>query len=103
MQSEDSRRTASVRRASPAPRSEEHTSELQSQSNLVCRLLLEKKKRDGQYVRRAAYAQSRPTPLAIPLDQFPAFATVVEFGVGFHWIGDVVIGDPASPIDAPAP
>src|SRR2546430_10595502 len=34
-------------------RSEEHTSELQSQSNLVCRLLLEKKKqalptRDGQ-------------------------------------------------------
>src|SRR2546430_13029635 len=33
--------------ASPPPggdRSEEHTSELQSQSNLVCRLLLEKKK-----------------------------------------------------------
>src|SRR2546430_11532635 len=28
----------------PAVRSEEHTSELQSQSNLVCRLLLEKKK-----------------------------------------------------------
>src|SRR2546430_13165844 len=27
-------------------RSEEHTSELQSQSNLVCRLLLEKKKHD---------------------------------------------------------
>src|SRR2546430_7659115 len=26
-----------------APRSEEHTSELQSQSNIVCRLLLEKK------------------------------------------------------------
>src|SRR2546427_3451703 len=28
-----------------ADRSEEHTSELQSQSNLVCRLLLEKKKK----------------------------------------------------------
>src|SRR5688572_32399120 len=28
-----------------AGRSEEHTSELQSQSNLVCRLLLEKKKK----------------------------------------------------------
>src|SRR2546430_3103774 len=28
----------------PVERSEEHTSELQSQSNLVCRLLLEKKK-----------------------------------------------------------
>src|SRR5688572_32428866 len=29
-------------------RSEEHTSELQSQSNLVCRLLLEKKKKKNQ-------------------------------------------------------
>src|SRR2546430_5727321 len=29
----------------PWARSEEHTSELQSQSNLVCRLLLEKKKK----------------------------------------------------------
>src|SRR5258708_30505224 len=28
----------------PAPRSEEHTSELQSPDHLVCRLLLEKKK-----------------------------------------------------------
>src|SRR5438270_7699847 len=35
------RRSGSPR--SCAPRSEEHTSELQSQSNLVCRLLLEKK------------------------------------------------------------
>src|SRR2546427_9524192 len=30
-------------------RSEEHTSELQSQSNLVCRLLLEKKKNTTAY------------------------------------------------------
>src|SRR2546430_16188750 len=30
-------------RRDAVPRSEEHTSELQSQSNLVCRLLLEKK------------------------------------------------------------
>src|SRR2546430_12304073 len=30
-------------------RSEEHTSELQSQSNLVCRLLLEKKKNNSIY------------------------------------------------------
>src|SRR5688572_31870662 len=36
-------------------RSEEHTSELQSQSNLVCRLLLEKKNQFS-YVR--SYAQS---------------------------------------------
>src|SRR2546430_13683232 len=32
-------------RRCPVGRSEEHTSELQSQSNLVCRLLLEKKKK----------------------------------------------------------
>src|SRR2546430_12859310 len=32
-------------RRGQSPRSEEHTSELQSQSNLVCRLLLEKKKK----------------------------------------------------------
>src|SRR5690606_41454093 len=36
-------RTWSVRRT--RPRSEEHTSELQSRENLVCRLLLEKKKK----------------------------------------------------------
>src|SRR2546427_7535163 len=33
-----------LRRRHHGSRSEEHTSELQSQSNLVCRLLLEKKK-----------------------------------------------------------
>src|SRR2546430_13111194 len=39
------------RRAREAPaRSEEHTSELQSQSNLVCRLLLEKKKKKNEHV-----------------------------------------------------
>src|SRR2546427_5896930 len=48
------RRDAGIRRRTGArhrglgmgPRSEEHTSELQSQSNLVCRLLLEKKKKN---------------------------------------------------------
>src|SRR2546430_12960319 len=43
-----SRRSKSKSRAFshlPTSRSEEHTSELQSQSNLVCRLLLEKKKK----------------------------------------------------------
>src|SRR2546430_16797592 len=35
--------TPGGRPASSVPRSEEHTSELQSQSNLVCRLLLENK------------------------------------------------------------
>src|SRR2546427_4892431 len=43
---------ARARRWTPSSRhgvrSEEHTSELQSQSNLVCRLLLEKKKNNGK-------------------------------------------------------
>src|SRR2546430_10029771 len=37
------------RRGKEERRSEEHTSELQSQSNLVCRLLLEKKKKLHNY------------------------------------------------------
>src|SRR2546430_10190358 len=53
---------ACARRADPRARagderSEEHTSELQSQSNLVCRLLLEKKKRNH-----------RPLLLSLSLD-----------------------------------
>src|SRR5438270_7236888 len=36
----------------PSQRSEEHTSELQSQSNLVCRLLLEKKKKEQSTKRK---------------------------------------------------
>src|SRR2546430_3166950 len=44
----------------PRLRSEEHTSELQSQSNLVCRLLLEKKKDD---------CQDRPLVLATSLSR----------------------------------
>src|SRR2546430_4838924 len=38
-----------------AQRSEEHTSELQSQSNLVCRLLLEKKKKQTIPLPRTAH------------------------------------------------
>src|SRR5947207_4582388 len=38
-------------RRRPAPRSEEHTSELQSHSDLVCRLLLEKKKSTRTHVK----------------------------------------------------
>src|SRR2546430_8793752 len=42
-----------------AVRSEEHTSELQSQSNLVCRLLLEKKKTN---ISSASSTHSRIVP-----------------------------------------
>src|SRR3712207_7024386 len=41
------RRSASSKPHSPRSRSEEHTSELQSRQYLVCRLLLEKKERQG--------------------------------------------------------
>src|SRR2546430_10369552 len=44
-------------------RSEEHTSELQSQSNLVCRLLLEKKKN-----KHAERSVSEPTDSASHID-----------------------------------
>src|SRR2546430_11850362 len=50
-------------------RSEEHTSELQSQSNLVCRLLLEKKKqnisRHTQLLRRHSPCMTRASPDAV--------------------------------------
>src|SRR2546430_12932648 len=46
-----------ARRSVVHDRSEEHTSELQSQSNLVCRLLLEKKKQNITYT-----CESRLTP-----------------------------------------
>src|SRR2546427_4639394 len=63
----------------PGSRSEEHTSELQSQSNLVCRLLLEKKK--NKYTRYESsihpgwsqLAQDRPR-LAPPAEPSPKTA-----------------------------
>src|SRR2546430_11481683 len=44
----------------PAERSEEHTSELQSQSNLVCRLLLEKKKKKINKYHLRPHVRGRP-------------------------------------------
>src|SRR5579859_8240772 len=59
-----------ARRGAPAARrsrarSEEHTSELQSQSNLVCRLLLEKKKKKNNALspkknKKRNYTQDTP-------------------------------------------
>src|SRR3954466_917426 len=43
-------------------RSEEHTSELQSHDNLVCRLLLEKKKHNSRRVPRHPLAPARALP-----------------------------------------
>src|SRR2546422_8044176 len=50
-------------RADVGPRSEEHTSELQSRLHLVCRLLLEKKKKDTPPHRpRRTDRHARPGP-----------------------------------------
>src|SRR5438034_3742232 len=51
---------APVAIAVPLERSEEHTSELQSHSDLVCRLLLEKKKKKTTQTTRPQYIQREP-------------------------------------------
>src|SRR5437762_10083854 len=56
----------------PASRSEEHTSELQSPMYLVCRLLLEKKKKEGEcFVERGAHRLHLGLPLTDPADRQP--------------------------------
>src|SRR2546430_12388284 len=49
--------------SSGSTRSEEHTSELQSQSNLVCRLLLEKKKHQRNSIAHRFSAHATPYDL----------------------------------------
>src|SRR2546430_7019055 len=58
-------RMQELRRERKTERSEEHTSELQSQSNLVCRLLLEKKKKQTLLSARSTYSQTHP-PSELP-------------------------------------
>src|SRR5690606_34659848 len=77
-----SRRGRAVRRAwslwsrrhRGRPRSEEHTSELQSRENLVCRLLLEKKKQAKKSIARARLTEEPLARRAIrpPLSPSPA-------------------------------
>src|SRR5256886_7775246 len=61
------RGTSTRTRSSTPMRSEEHTSELQSQSNLVCRLLLEKK---NKYLEDDLNKQH---PLACHLRAYPDY------------------------------
>src|SRR2546430_3815645 len=78
-------------------RSEEHTSELQSQSNLVCRLLLEKKTSSlGQMLESASHApafasQLPQNPLCVPLKDAAHIINLrSHFSVtrqGFFWSG----------------
>src|SRR5256885_12199929 len=51
----------------PRGRSEEHTSELQSPCNLVCRLLLEKKKQHASLARRLSRTRTTTTSILSPL------------------------------------
>src|SRR5436190_9793030 len=52
-------------------RSEEHTSELQSHSDLVCRLLLEKKKNPLLFIRAIPAHASASCTLQLPHDNSP--------------------------------
>src|SRR5690606_39763527 len=52
----------------PLKRSEEHTSELQSRENLVCRLLLEKKKKEPQ-ARRDEWADETHELIRVDVDE----------------------------------
>src|SRR3970282_884116 len=59
------------------PRSEEHTSELQSHHDLVCRLLLEKKK-DTPAVRRKVEVLASPMRAELPVATCTAAGTHTE-------------------------
>src|SRR5438270_9297879 len=60
-------RSALLKRSVAAPkRSEEHTSELQSQSNLVCRLLLEKKKKKKNFLPSSKRVLHKPMNTPTP-------------------------------------
>src|SRR2546427_7958056 len=54
----------------PRTKSEEHTSELQSQSNLVCRLLLEKKKKMKQTNRKSTTLNSSKRQISYAVIRF---------------------------------
>src|SRR5256885_8527718 len=72
----------------PALRSEEHTSELQSPCNLVCRLLLEKKKKERrhQYIDQKNSIRNRI--VLIELNILPLLCHIVACActAAVHWV-----------------
>src|SRR2546430_8103950 len=64
-------------------RSEEHTSELQSQSNLVCRLLLEKKKKKSAVTHRRALERI-PLGVASNYRHYAPYPIFVQDGKGIR-------------------
>src|SRR2546430_8936965 len=73
---------ASTRRPSAgfSPRSEEHTSELQSQSNLVCRLLLEKKKADADALAFFPFCNLVADCIDAPRDLMTGHTSILKSG-----------------------
>src|SRR5256885_2403646 len=71
-----------------SPRSEEHTSELQSPCNLVCRLLLEKKKTAEVLTKRSA--------IDLLLTRIDLFATFVS-RTTYHFFTDTLVLPPFPP------
>src|SRR2546430_10515986 len=72
---ERERYVAQAQHRHPRGRSEEHTSELQSQSNLVCRLLLEKKKKRLRHDPSQTVSRRHATKRQTPDDQTDAHQT----------------------------
>src|SRR2546422_6006335 len=62
---EASNEAAAIGKSVVADRSEEHTSELQSRLHLVCRLLLEKKKKKRKHARTSTALQDTCTRLSL--------------------------------------
>src|SRR5215813_345488 len=70
---------------SPAGRSEEHTSELQSRPHLVCRLLLEKKKTRGSWRPRGLPTRRSPRHCSSRSSRlFSTWATPVTYTLSLH-------------------
>src|SRR5262245_62189606 len=85
--SQGTRASCAATHCDAATRSEEHTSELQSLRQLVCRLLLEKKNGKGSRIARARstgpslpphgpFGPTAPTPWA-----YPSYALTAETGM----------------------
>src|SRR5438270_7899514 len=64
---QENRERISAQLVAHVTRSEEHTSELQSQSNLVCRLLLEKKKKLNENERSKHHGNAYNVPHTLDL------------------------------------
>src|SRR5256884_2624229 len=62
------------------PRSEEHTSELQSRLHLVCRLLLEKKKKNDAQAERKPWTCNVPSDILLIGSPYVRQAAPTQFG-----------------------